>query len=623
MSGAGPGALATPSDGPRMDVPAIVAAVHTLKGGGAKRLQDFLKQHGESTAVASVLRDPWLLVLPGIVDWDTAERWPDPTRINPADSDARLAAATMEGLRRMLLERGHTALPLEHAAQVIAGITGGPVDPPSAAVAMQRLVAARIAQLYDGHLQLTSAAGTEASIASNVRRLLSVPPRVSEAARRIVERELAGARPPLSTEQQEAIRVVLRHRFAVVTGPAGVGKTEVIRALVRICDKLNETVLVGTPTGRAADVLVQRGVRQATTMHSLLGLTPDDTPPLSAAVGSMAPLRAHRLICDEGTMQDLILVERMLASIPNDMSVVMFGDVDQLPPVGPGSPFETFVAAPAVIPVARIEEVRRTQGRLTTNGLKIRQGRWPELDAADMPLTDATWWDTGRVPAAYTRLAQEHPDRPKEHADLFAIALWIRDIVCDILPARLRIPAEEIQVITPQAPGPLGTDLLAGLIREHVNPVRPGQSDSAYWYARRKHRPRVGDRVIALDTFNSIRNGATGTVEGFDHASRTASVRLDGRAEPVAVAGRDLQRFALRYALTVHRTQGSEYEGVVQVLHECIAEPLRTRRNIYTGATRGRRFSGFVASEPAIQAALDNVHGDKKIGTLGRRLLVA
>lgn len=589
------------------------------------RWNAFRAAHGGS-ADALAHGNPWLLAMQGIVRWDDAEAAGRRIAKHPAVQRARLGAAVREALRRLAMERGHLAYPLAHLGPVVAGVLSEtPAAGDLATVALQ-LIETGLVVHWDGTLALPEAAAIEASAAEAMARHAANTPPVSATTRQVLERRLA--KTMLSAEQRAAAVLAATHGFSVITGPAGTGKTVIIKELIGLFEGLGEIVNVGTPTGKAAEVLKSRGVRQADTNHSLLGLKPDDTQPLQPVAVAPQPLRGHWLILDETTQVDAVLWERLWAAIPMGMRVIALGDIAQLPPVGPGAPFEACVRAPETLPVARIEEVRRTSGRLTSNGLAIRGGRLPVFDPNGTTPPLAPWYNLDEIPIRWLVRARELASKraTPEQIRADAIAYWMVDLITCELPRAIPSlrPQYDIQLLAPQAPGPLGTNRLNSLLREVLNPLAQGEQDALWWYAGKTHKARAGDQVIVIDSLSSeIKNGATGEVVRLEAEAKRAIVRFTHRAEPVAVARRDMNCLMLRYALTVHRTQGSEYPVVLQLSAEMHNPALLTRRNLYTGATRARQVSGFVASEATLLAQLANVHGDERHSTLISRYRAA
>lgn len=597
------------------------AALRTSTSGadGARHSHD--RPAPDPRLLALARQDRWLGVVLDIERWSEVQRDPNAPSIQ---SPTGMAATIREGLRRALEDHGHLALPATDLLPVLRKLLREEtIDEVMVHRGVRALLTAGYAVAHGEMLALPDAAATEASLAMHIRKLLANPVVLSPDKQALIARRLATS--ILSEEQQRALWAAFRQRFLVVTGPAGVGKSVVIHELVHMAEYLGERVAVAAPTGKAADVLVLRGVRQAQTQHSLLGLTPTDTPKRGWPA-EMPLLIGDRLVLDEQTMVDAVLFQRTLAAVPPDMSVVLFGDVDQLPPVGAGSPFEHLVTAdPPVVPVVRIETVRRATGAILSNAQRIREGRTPQYTET------SPFYDAHQVPEAHRLLAKAALGRRAmptaiEH---HAIALWIRDLVWNQYARCNPLALLDVQVLTPQTTGPLGTGALAGLLRDLVNPAPADGKELRWKYGVKpragepddRPRVRVGDEVIAIETIAQfgVRNGQTGRIVAIDDDGRHMTLQCPD-LPPLRLPTRVIGNFALRYALTIHRAQGSEYPIVVQLLHEATVASLATRRLFYTGYTRARNISAIVGTESRVRQAIDNAHSDRRTGTLVARI---
>jgi RecD/TraA family predicted helicase len=583
---------------------------------------------GHGTRGHRLVRDnPWAAVLAGALRWEFAEDWGRDLVTRGVAPGTRVAAALVEVVRRSAVERGHTVVDVRYLPPMVAALLHHAIAPDACAASLHRLCEHGVLTFWEGTIALPSLARTEARIAARMAAHLRTTPAPSSAFGRAVRKRLLTSM--LSESQRDAVLAAMTSGFACITGSAGTGKTVVIRELVKLLEALNDVVLVATPTGKAAEVLVSRGIPHATTIHAVLGLRPDDTPALGADPIRSTSLRAKWVILDEATQVDIVLWDHFWAAIEPGTHVLAIGDVGQLPPVGPGAPFETCIASADLLTVRRLHEVRRTTGRLTTNAVAIHEGRMPAFDAVPSSAAPvAPFWDTSAMPEHYRQRAQEALGKKATaaHVSYDAIAAWVVDIVAVELPRALPHldPAREVQVLAPQGPGPLGTLRLNALLRDRLNPAPEGEKDAPWWYRGKAFRARVGDQIIATDTIgDGIRNGAVGEIVRLDGSSRKATVLFAHQRLPVQIPRTELALLTLRYALTVHRMQGSEIPVVVQVVSEAHNPSLLTRRSMYTGATRAQQVSGIVGTEACWTAALANTAQDERRSSLRSRLEVA
>jgi exodeoxyribonuclease V alpha subunit len=585
------------------------------------QVEAWITAHGTS---ARILADenPWALVMAGVLAYEVAKARAASLPETPGRKRARRGALVLTAMRRLTLDGGHLAVPMPLLKAAVEDVAGAAIDARPLAIVVAGLLDAGLLAGFGEVVALPAAAAIETDTARRMGAHLRTPWALTPAIERVVDKRLSGT--TLSPEQCAVVRTAFAAPFVCCTGPAGSGKTVVIRELVRLLEAMGDTVLVAAPTGKACEVLVSRGIAQAVTVHRLLGLTPDDTRALAMPTVPAQPLRGAYLIVDEPTQIDAVTWQRLWAAIPPGMRVTMVGDVYQLGPVGPGNPFEVAVHMPDVVPVHTLRDVRRTTGRLTTNGLGLTRGATPIFDGpVDAPLSP--FYDVRELPAhlrarASSTLAKNATAQDRE---LAAVAAYIVDLATVTIPAQIPglRPGTDLQVLTPQAPGPLGTHALSAAIREIVNP----KGEASRWtYAERTQKVRAGDAIIALDTLaDTIPTGATGEILTLDQVARGAWAKFTHRQEPAFLTTDGLRRCALRYALTVHRTQGSEYPAVLQVVHDATARSLATRRSTYTAYTRGRRFSGIVGTDARLAYALANDHSDHRHSALERRLRAA
>ena len=435
----------------------------------------------------------------------------------------------------------------------------------------------------DGHLGI-GLAGLVRAEEDLARRLLGLSRRPGLPARR-VERWLAAdvESRALSDEQRQAVATAATRGCFVLTGGPGVGKTTTTRALVRCLQALGRSVTLAAPTGKAARRLGEVVGLDARTLHRLLGAGPG-----GFRHNADDPLPFDVLIVDEASMLDTQLARAVVRAVGPGSQLILVGDADQLPSVGPGQVLRDVLASGRV-PSARLETVFRQAAlsQIVTNAHRIRQGLLPEL----------------APPAALGRKIGGS-DCVFVTAPPSRVATVAADWAADRLPRLLGVPVGEVQAIAPLV---RVCQTLNSQLQERLNPAR-GQGE-------RPHGAlplRVGDRVI--QTHNNyllgVFNGDTGTIVEIDHGSGLTVDFGDGRV--VVYGSADLLDLDHAYGLTVHRAQGSEWPGVV-VLASSSFGPILSRNLLYTALTRARRAVVVVGDEAAIVEAVARTRDQERV----------
>lgn len=415
----------------------------------------------------------------------------------------------------------------------------------------------------------------EQSIATALReRVDGPPPWGGDDVDSALERSEAALGFPLAAAQREAIAEALRRRLLIVTGGPGTGKTTLVRGILAALEPQALKVELAAPTGRAARRLGESTGAEARTLHRLLEAQPDRAFRRNAE----RPIDCDLLIVDEASMIDTPLMAGLLDALPPEAALLVVGDVDQLPSIGPGQVLADLIDS-GVLPVLRLTEIFRqsTESSIVANAHRINHGELPVFARAGADLSD------------FYGIRVESPEDG---------AAKLLDLVVRRIPERFGYEAmADVQVLTPVNRGPLGTKALNELLQSHLNPL-PATS-----LERGGQRFGIGDKVMQLenDYEREVYNGDVGLVTGVDARAGTLQVTIDGR--DLQVAGEDLDRLTLAYATTVHKAQGSEYPAIVMPLVRHHGRMLR-RDLLYTAITRAKHLVVLLTEPESLERAV-------------------
>jgi exodeoxyribonuclease V alpha subunit len=594
-----------------------------------KEVMVFLQSHGVSTGYAIRIYKTW---------GSLAVRW---VRENPyrlaidvhgigfASADriaaslgiSRLAPQRLEaGALHVLGEaadRGHLYLPRTHLVeQADRLLAAGPqavdeavtalaaaglvvVEPPPATPPAQPGPAAGRAPsdpsagraaAADQAVYLKALHAAEAGVAARLRALLAQPSLPLEIdLGRAVDWFERSERLTLAPQQRQAIRAGLTGKLLVITGGPGTGKTMLVRGLVKILSRKGQRVLLAAPTGRAAKRLAEATGGEAATLHRLLAWNPASH---AFDRNHEHPLACDLLIVDEASMLDAVLAHHLLRAVPDPGRLVLVGDVDQLPSVGPGQVLADLLRS-AAVEVVRLTEIFRQAERslIVVNAHRVQAGQMPVLESIDR--AGDFFFVERRAPEEVLRT--------------------LTQLVTHRIPARFGLdPLEEIQVLTPMKRGLLGSANLNAVLREALNPHGPSLS-------RGGHSLRLGDKVMQIRNNYDLEvwNGDIGRVTAIEPEEQRLEVTFDGRVVVYELAA--LDELALAYACSIHKAQGSEYPCVVIPLHTQHYVMLQ-RNLLYTGITRAKRLAVLVGETKALAAAVGNHRVNQRWSRLAERL---
>ena len=408
-----------------------------------------------------------------------------------------------------------------------------------------------------------------------------------------------------SAQQEQAIRESATSGLLIITGGPGTGKTTILNGILSLYDQMGLSCVLAAPTGRAAKRLTEVTGHDASTIHRLLGAGIDPhTGKLFFAKDESDPLKADAVIVDEMSMVDVQLLASLLLAIPANARLILVGDPDQLPPVGPGFPFNDMLRS-GVLPSVRLTEIFRQaqQSLIVMNAHRVNQGEMPELRNTKNDFFFL-------------------PGRSED-----GVGQTIVGLCATRLPQNMGIPADQIQVLTPTKKGGAGTVHLNKLLQQSLNPPSPGKQEKAFG----EIIFREGDRVMQIRNNYDILwkkcdgsqvgagmfNGDVGIIRSIDMGMETMTVVFDDREADYDFS--QLNELELAYAMTVHKSQGSEYRAVV--LAAWNSSPyLLSRSILYTAITRARELLIIVGREETVAVMTQNAKVGRRYTGLKLRL---
>jgi exodeoxyribonuclease V alpha subunit len=513
------------------------------------------------------------------------------------DAPDRLEAGLLFALETSA-EDGHLHLPdddlIARAAELLQ-VDAAALPPRLAALELSGLAIREVLGHRGACTSLPELQHAEAEAAARLAELVESPPRPMaldiSAAIHAFE-TVTGLE--LADQQRRAVDAALRDACVVITGGPGVGKTTIVKAIVHLARIGHRRVALAAPTGRAAKRLGEATQAEAMTIHRLLEFQPQSG---TFARNREVPLDADVIVVDETSMVDTPLFRSLLVAIRPGAQLVLVGDVDQLPSVGPGAVLSDVIASDAAT-VIRLTEIFRqaAKSKIVVSAHRINHGELPELDAA--PDTD------------FFFISRDEPIAARD---------TIVELVAERIPSRFGLDAiTDVQILAPMHRGDLGTAALNRALQDRLNAAREGATE----LVRGDRVFRRGDKVMQLrnDYDRNVFNGDIGVIGAIDVDGGTAQVDFDGRLATYERG--ELDQLVHAYAVSVHKSQGSEYPAVVIPLvtqHYMMLQ----RSLLYTAVTRGKRLVVIVGSRRAIALAVKNADSARRNTWLAERVRAA
>ena len=563
------------------------------------------KLYGENT-IELLYDDPYLLMDEGLdAPFGAVDRFA--IELGVAGDDPRRVEAGILFELNYNLTGGHSFLPEQKLTAATAQLLSVEQETVGQGIGRlleaQRLVRQRLAgitviylpQLYEAECYCT-------------QRLLAFgasqfpePPGLDRKIRKIAKQ----SQMEYSAQQEQAIREAATSGLLLITGGPGTGKTTILNGILELLGQMQLRCLLAAPTGRAAKRLTEVTGEEASTIHRLLEATIDP------ASGDMVfirdednPLKADAVIVDEMSMVDVQLLYALLKAIPGNKRLILVGDPDQLPPVGPGFPFSDMLRS-GVLPTVRLTEIFRQaqQSLIVMNAHRVNQGQLPDLKTVNSDFF-------------FMRRGNEE-----------GVSSLIRDLCTTRLPKNMGIPPEQIQVLSPTRKGGVGTMSLNKMLQAALNPPAADKKERAFG----EFIFREGDRVMQIRNNydivwkktdgsavgTGIFNGDVGTIRTIDPQAESLCIVFDDREAEYDFT--QLNELEPAYAMTVHKSQGSEYRAVILTVWN--GSPyLLSRSILYTAITRARELLILVGREETVAVMTQNASKNRRYTGLKLRL---
>jgi exodeoxyribonuclease V alpha subunit len=551
------------------------------------------KAYGDK-AISVVKENPYRLALDiSGIGFKTADKIARSMGIDP-NSQIRAEAGIIHVLSE-LVDEGHVYYPIEELKEKAAELLE--VDPAILDTALgtlakqERILIEELLDVKAVYLRPLHVA--EANVARRLKTLIESPKQPLQIdVEKAIEWVQSTNHIELAETQKQALRKAISGKVLVLTGGPGTGKTTLVNSLVRILEKKGQRILLASPTGRAAKRLSEVTGREAKTIHRLLEFSPKEG---GFKRNEDNPLDADLVVIDEASMVDILLMNNLLKAIPLAATLVLVGDVDQLPSVGPGNVLKDIIASACVETVVLTEIFRQAQESLIiVNAHRVNRGEFPQLRP-----------QPGQRPDFYF-IEKDTPD------EVLGI---IKELCIKRLPNAFHLSSvDDIQVMTPMHRGTVGVANLNAELQSLLNPEGKAVTRGGRLF-------RMNDKV--MQTKNNyekdVFNGDIGRLVGIDMEDQKVQVKFEDRVVDYDLS--DLDEVVLAYAISVHKSQGAEYPAIVVPLLS--QHYIMLQRNLlYTAITRAKRLVVLVGSKSAIAIAVRNNKVQRRYTNLAARLSI-
>ena len=513
----------------------------------------------------------------------------------PPESNFRVRAGITHIVRQNLYSNGHTCIPRDKLLKTAADYLSVGTDAVDIQIDTLTSSGALTARELNGRefIFLTSAYRDEKTIADRMKILLRFPPPQCETLEKDIEKQEMQDGITYAETQREAIKTAVSRGVLILTGGPGTGKTTTLNGILKLFEQQGLDIALAAPTGRAAKRMTELTGREAKTMHRLLEVEWDERDRPVFKRNLRNPLECEVLVLDELSMVDISLFASLMQALPFGCRLIMVGDSDQLPPVGAGNVLADLIAS-GLLPVVELTEVfRQAMGSLIVlNAHRIVAGEMPDVDRKDGDFF--------------------FMERPNPYATSQTIA----SLYAKRLPEAYKFsPQNDIQVLCPSKKGETGTVHLNKILQDLVNPPADEKKELTVGF----RTFRVGDKVMQTknnynitwekpdgETGEGIFNGDIGVIENIDIHTETVQICFDDRS--AVLAKEQMIDVELAYAVTVHKSQGSEFSAVIIPVVSVLPN-LCYRNLLYTAVTRAKQLLILVGTRAEIQKMVEN---DKK-----------
>ena len=574
----------------------IFLQTHEVGSGYAAKI---FKQYG-NRSIMVVKENPYRLATDIFgIGFLTADRIAEKLGFS-RDSELRAEAGILYVLNQ-LADEGHVYYPYEplvQKCQEILGVDQGVIVKAMSVIAESRMIVIDdLKKDVDDFREKNKAVYlakfylSETSIVTRMKTLIRTPKSIRnidfDKAIKWVQQHLPIT---LAEKQREAIQCAVENKVMIITGGPGTGKTTIINAILKVFSRINIKIMLAAPTGRAAKRMSEATGHAAKTIHRLLEYSIQKG---GFQKNELSPLNCDLMIIDEASMIDTILMHHLLKAIPPGTTFILVGDVNQLPSVGAGNVLKDIIAS-GEMQIVELNEIFRQarESLIIVNAHRINNGLLPSFKSFEQKLDD------------FYFIEQEDPE---------AVLRILLELVKERIPRRFGFdPVNDIQVLSPMHKGIVGA---GNLNRELQNVLNPGEDG----VIRGGRNFRVHDKVMQIKNNydKEVFNGDIGRITRIDTENQELVISFDGRDIPYDY--RDLDEIVLAYAVSVHKSQGSEYPAVIMpILTQHFV--LLQRNLVYTAVTRGRKLVVMVGTMKALAIGVKNDKTQKRYTYLKHRL---